>query len=145
MCEDQLRTPQCPFGSGQLVDTGPRGTSTPRLAATSVRTHAQGPPVVLVSCVDVPPRSTPHAPLEEVKVSQIKNLGRIVIPVANLDAAIEIDTSKPGFNLASDVPLGDRERWVELALQRRRRHPVDDCREPAGGAGGASQRALGGG
>ena len=76
---------------------------------------------------------------------QIKNFGRIVVPVAGLDDAIEFDTSKLGFNLAADLPLGDGERWVELALQRRRRHPVDDCRELVGGADGASQRALGDG
>jgi len=67
-------------------------------------------------------------------VPQVKNVGRIVVPVADLDAAIEFDTSKLGFNLAADVPLGDGRRWVELALQRPRRHPVGDCREPVGGA-----------
>ena len=83
-----------------------------------------------VSCVDVPPRSTPPAPPEEVKVLQIKNVGRIVVPVADLDAAIELNTSKLDFNLAADVPLGDGERWVELPLPRRRRHPVGDVASP---------------
>jgi catechol 2,3-dioxygenase-like lactoylglutathione lyase family enzyme len=78
-------------------------------------------------------------------VPQIKNVGRIVVPVADLDAATEFDTSKLGFNLVADVPFGDDERWVEVALQRPRRHPVDDRREPVGGAEGASQRALGDG
>jgi len=68
-----------------------------------------------------------------------------MIPVADLDAAIEIDTSKLGFNLAAHVPCGDGERWVEVALPRRRRQPVDDRREPVGGADGVPQRGLGDG
>jgi len=75
-------------------------------------------------------------------VPQVKNAGRIVVPVADLDAAIEFDTSELGVNRAADMPSGDGERWVELALPRRRRHPVDDRREPRRRRGrGVARRA----
>jgi catechol 2,3-dioxygenase-like lactoylglutathione lyase family enzyme len=45
----------------------------------------------------------------------ITKLGRVIVPVADQDAAIAFYTDKLGFSLAADVPYGDGERWVEVA------------------------------
>ena len=46
---------------------------------------------------------------------RITQLGRVMVPVADQDAAIAFYTNKLGFSLAADVPFGDGERWVEVA------------------------------
>lgn len=46
---------------------------------------------------------------------QITQLGRVMVPVADQDEAIDFYTGKLGFSLASDMPYGDGERWVEVA------------------------------
>ena len=46
---------------------------------------------------------------------QITQLGRVMVPVADQDAAIAFYTSRVGFSLVADVPFGDGERWVEVA------------------------------
>ena len=46
---------------------------------------------------------------------QIKQVGRVMVPVADQDRAIEFYTGKLGFTVAADVPFGDGERWVEVA------------------------------
>ena len=46
---------------------------------------------------------------------QITQLGRVLVPVEDQDAAIAFYTSKLGFSLAADVPFGEGERWVEVA------------------------------
>jgi catechol 2,3-dioxygenase-like lactoylglutathione lyase family enzyme len=48
-------------------------------------------------------------------LSHITKLGRIIVPVADQDAAIAFYTGKLGFSLAADVPFGQGERWVEVA------------------------------
>ena len=48
-------------------------------------------------------------------MSQITQLGRVMVPVADQDTAIAFYTDKLGFSLAADVPYGDGERWVEVA------------------------------
>jgi catechol 2,3-dioxygenase-like lactoylglutathione lyase family enzyme len=48
-------------------------------------------------------------------VPQITQLGRVMVPVADQDAAIAFYTGKLGFSLAADVPFGDGDRWVEVA------------------------------
>ena len=45
----------------------------------------------------------------------ISHVGRVMVPVADQDAAIAFYTDKLGFSLAADVPFGDGERWVEVA------------------------------
>ena len=45
---------------------------------------------------------------------RITQLGRVMVPVADQDAAIAFYTDKLGFSLAADVPFGDGERWVEV-------------------------------
>ena len=45
---------------------------------------------------------------------RITHVGRIMVPVADQDAAIAFYTDTLGFSLAADVPFGDGERWVEV-------------------------------
>ena len=46
---------------------------------------------------------------------QITQVGRVMVPVADQDAAIAFYTDKLGFGLVADVPFGEGERWVEVA------------------------------
>jgi catechol 2,3-dioxygenase-like lactoylglutathione lyase family enzyme len=46
---------------------------------------------------------------------RITQVGRVMVPVADQDAAIAFYSDKLGFSLAADVPFGDGERWVEVA------------------------------
>ncbi len=46
------------------------------------------------------------------KVSQ---LGRVIIPVSDQDAAIAFYTEKLGFTVSADVPYGEGDRWVEVS------------------------------
>src|ERR1700756_4603907 len=46
---------------------------------------------------------------------QVRNLGRVIVPVSDQDAAIAFYTDKLGFSLTADVPFGDGDRWVEVA------------------------------
>jgi catechol 2,3-dioxygenase-like lactoylglutathione lyase family enzyme len=48
-------------------------------------------------------------------MSLITQVGRVMVPVADQDAAIEFYTGMLDFELAADVPFGDGERWVEVA------------------------------
>lgn len=46
---------------------------------------------------------------------QITQVGRVMVPVSDQDAAIAFYTRTLGFSLVADVPFGDGERWVEVA------------------------------
>ena len=46
---------------------------------------------------------------------RITRIGRVLVPVADQDQAIEFYTKKLGFTLIADVPFGDGDRWVEVA------------------------------
>jgi catechol 2,3-dioxygenase-like lactoylglutathione lyase family enzyme len=48
-------------------------------------------------------------------MSSITQIGRVMVPVANQDAAIAFYTGTLGFELVADVPFGDGDRWVEVA------------------------------
>ena len=48
-------------------------------------------------------------------MSPVMHVGRVMVPVANQDAAISFYTEELGFELSADVPFGDGERWVEVA------------------------------
>jgi catechol 2,3-dioxygenase-like lactoylglutathione lyase family enzyme len=48
-------------------------------------------------------------------VPQITQVGRVIIPVSDQDAAIAFYTGTLGFSLVADVPFGEGERWVEVA------------------------------
>jgi catechol 2,3-dioxygenase-like lactoylglutathione lyase family enzyme len=46
---------------------------------------------------------------------QITQVGRVMVPVRDQDAAIAFYSDMLGFALVADVPFGDGERWVEVA------------------------------
>jgi catechol 2,3-dioxygenase-like lactoylglutathione lyase family enzyme len=46
---------------------------------------------------------------------QITQMGRVLVPVNDQDAAIAFYTHTLGFSLVADVPFGEGERWVEVA------------------------------
>lgn len=48
-------------------------------------------------------------------MSAITRLGRVLVPVADQDAAIAFYRDKLGFTLTADVPFGEGDRWVEVA------------------------------
>lgn len=47
--------------------------------------------------------------------TRVNKLSTVVIPVADVDRAIEFYTDKLGFNKRVDIPFGDKYRWVEVA------------------------------
>ena len=49
---------------------------------------------------------------------EITQVGRVMVPVADQDAAIAFYRDMLGFNLAVDAPFGDGDRWVEIAPPR---------------------------
>jgi catechol 2,3-dioxygenase-like lactoylglutathione lyase family enzyme len=46
---------------------------------------------------------------------QITQVGRVMVPVNDQDAAIAFYTDTLGFSLIADVPFGEGDRWVEVA------------------------------
>lgn len=48
-------------------------------------------------------------------MTQLTRIGRVLVPVADQDAAIGFYVDKLGFTVVADVPFGDGERWVEVA------------------------------
>jgi catechol 2,3-dioxygenase-like lactoylglutathione lyase family enzyme len=48
-------------------------------------------------------------------MAKVKQVTRVMVPVADQDAAIAWYTQKLGFTLAADVPFGEGDRWVEVA------------------------------
>lgn len=48
-------------------------------------------------------------------MTSITRVGRVMVPVGDQDAAIRFYTRMLGFELTTDVPFGDGERWVEVA------------------------------
>jgi catechol 2,3-dioxygenase-like lactoylglutathione lyase family enzyme len=47
-------------------------------------------------------------------MARIERVGRVMVAVADQDAAIAFYTEKLGFQLSTDTPFGDGERWVEV-------------------------------
>jgi lactoylglutathione lyase len=47
-------------------------------------------------------------------MGQISKIGRVLIPVADQDKAIEFYTQVLGFTVTADVPFGNGDRWVEV-------------------------------
>jgi catechol 2,3-dioxygenase-like lactoylglutathione lyase family enzyme len=45
----------------------------------------------------------------------ISQVGTVIIPVTDQDAAIAFYTEKLGFELRADTPFGSDDRWVEVA------------------------------
>jgi catechol 2,3-dioxygenase-like lactoylglutathione lyase family enzyme len=48
-------------------------------------------------------------------MTQITQLGRVMVPVRDQDEGIAFYTEKLGFSLTADVPFGEGDRWVEVA------------------------------
>jgi catechol 2,3-dioxygenase-like lactoylglutathione lyase family enzyme len=48
-------------------------------------------------------------------VPQITQVGRVIVPVADQDAAIAFYTERLGFTLTADTPFGHGDRWVEVS------------------------------
>jgi len=46
---------------------------------------------------------------------RITQVGSVMVPVSDQDAAIAFYTGTLGFSLVADVPFGEGERWVEVA------------------------------
>jgi catechol 2,3-dioxygenase-like lactoylglutathione lyase family enzyme len=51
---------------------------------------------------------------ETASSTRITSVGRVMVPVADQDRAIEFYTGKLHFELRADIPYGDGERWVEV-------------------------------
>ncbi len=47
-------------------------------------------------------------------MSQVSQVGRVMVPVADQDAAIAFYRDALGFELTADVPFGNGDRWVEV-------------------------------
>lgn len=46
--------------------------------------------------------------------TRVSKISTVVIPVADVDRAIEFYTEKLGFNKRVDIPFGGQYRWVEV-------------------------------
>jgi catechol 2,3-dioxygenase-like lactoylglutathione lyase family enzyme len=47
--------------------------------------------------------------------TRLTDIGRVMVPVADQDRAIEFYAEKLGFEKRADIPYGDGDRWVEVA------------------------------
>ena len=47
--------------------------------------------------------------------TRITEVGTVIVPVSDQDRAIEFYTEKLGFELRTDSPYGDGDRWVDVA------------------------------
>jgi catechol 2,3-dioxygenase-like lactoylglutathione lyase family enzyme len=47
-------------------------------------------------------------------MSHVTQVGRVMIPVRDQDKAIDFYRGKLGFELTSDIPFGEGDRWVEV-------------------------------
>lgn len=63
-------------------------------------------------------------------MSGISQLGRVIVPVSDQDAAIAFYTEKLGFTVSMDMPYGEGDRWVEVT-------------PPGGGSGIALSPGMG--
>jgi catechol 2,3-dioxygenase-like lactoylglutathione lyase family enzyme len=48
-------------------------------------------------------------------MAHVTQVGRVMVPVSDQDAAIAFYTGKLGFSVTTDTPYGDGDRWVEVA------------------------------
>ena len=47
--------------------------------------------------------------------TRIAEVGTVIVPVSDQDRAIEFYTEKLGFELRTDTPYGNGDRWVDVA------------------------------
>ena len=63
-----------------------------------------------------PSKQSNFGPIDkEATCPRLSQLGRVIIPVSDQDAAIAFYTEKLGFTLSADVPYGEGDRWVEVS------------------------------
>jgi catechol 2,3-dioxygenase-like lactoylglutathione lyase family enzyme len=48
--------------------------------------------------------------------SRIKQVASVMVPVSDQDQAVEFFLEKLGFEKRADIPYGEGERWVEVAV-----------------------------
>ncbi len=53
--------------------------------------------------------------MTETTSTRITQVGTVIVPVSDQDAAIAFYTGKLGFEKRIDVPFGNGDRWVEVA------------------------------
>jgi catechol 2,3-dioxygenase-like lactoylglutathione lyase family enzyme len=52
---------------------------------------------------------------ETASKTRITQVGRVIVPVADQDRALEFYVDRLGFEKRADVPFGHGERWIEVA------------------------------
>jgi predicted enzyme related to lactoylglutathione lyase len=52
---------------------------------------------------------------DQAMITQLKFAG---IPIADVDRALDFYTTKLGFEIATDQPMGPGKRWIELRIAR---------------------------
>jgi predicted enzyme related to lactoylglutathione lyase len=53
----------------------------------------------------------------EPEVAMIKAIKFASVPVSDQDRALDFYTQKLGFEVATDIPFDDNQRWIELRIQ----------------------------
>jgi catechol 2,3-dioxygenase-like lactoylglutathione lyase family enzyme len=53
--------------------------------------------------------------MSQIKTGVVK-VGRVIVPVADQDRAIDFYVQNLGFEKVADTPFGNGDRWVEVAL-----------------------------
>ncbi len=53
--------------------------------------------------------------MPDTTTTRITQIGTVIVPVSDQDAALAFYTEKLGFEKRSDTPFGHGERWVEVA------------------------------
>src|SRR5437899_1803641 len=53
--------------------------------------------------------------MPQATATHITQLGRVTIPVADQDKALEFYTGTLGFEVRADIPFGEGDRWLEVA------------------------------
>src|SRR5205807_7738298 len=48
----------------------------------------------------------------------IKQIKFVSIPVADQNGALDFDTEKLGFTIITDQPFDEKQRWIELRVQK---------------------------
>src|ERR1700679_2556375 len=67
---------------------------------------------------------------------KISLVGRVVIPVNDIDRQLEFYVDKLGFEKVVDIPMGDGGRWVEVKLPGTETNIALAPPPPGGEAGG---------
>jgi catechol 2,3-dioxygenase-like lactoylglutathione lyase family enzyme len=74
--------------------------------------------------------------------TRISKVGTVVVPVSDVDRAIEFYVDKLGFEKRADVPFGNGYRWVEVAPEGADT-TVAICPPPEGKPAGNTETGIG--